>query len=118
MLLDVRKIINAPGERIDFQFDMDLSDVDFPGPSVPEQGGNNVFYRVHLRVGQQIAGVWLLETEIKGDHLPVPAGEVHLPGGYAREEPHRVRKLHQSGGLPGPGAVRLFQRRHPGCLAS
>ena len=31
MLLDVRKIINAPGERIDFQFDMDLSDVDFGG---------------------------------------------------------------------------------------
>ena len=31
MLLDVRKIINAPGERIAFQFDMDLSDVDFGG---------------------------------------------------------------------------------------
>ena len=31
MLLDVKKIINAPGERIDFQFDMDLSDVDFGG---------------------------------------------------------------------------------------
>lgn len=31
MLLDVKKIINAPGERIDFQFEMDLSDVDFGG---------------------------------------------------------------------------------------
>lgn len=31
MLLDVRKIINAPGERIAFRFDMDLSDVDFGG---------------------------------------------------------------------------------------
>ncbi len=31
MLLDVKKIINAPGERIDFQFDMDLSDVEFGG---------------------------------------------------------------------------------------
>ena len=31
MLLDVRKIINAPGERIDFQFELDLSDVDFSG---------------------------------------------------------------------------------------
>ena len=31
MLLDVKKIINAPGEKIDFQFDMDLSDVDFGG---------------------------------------------------------------------------------------
>ena len=31
MLLNVKKIINAPGERIDFQFDMDLSDVDFGG---------------------------------------------------------------------------------------
>lgn len=31
MLLDVRKIINAPGERMDFQFALDLSDVDFGG---------------------------------------------------------------------------------------
>ena len=31
MLLDVRKIINAPGERIGFRFDLDLSDVDFGG---------------------------------------------------------------------------------------
>lgn len=31
MLLNVQKIINAPGERIDFQFDMDLSHVDFGG---------------------------------------------------------------------------------------
>lgn len=31
MLLDVKKIINVPGERIAFQFDMDLSDVDFGG---------------------------------------------------------------------------------------
>ena len=31
MLLNVQKIINAPGERIDFQFEMDLSDVDFSG---------------------------------------------------------------------------------------
>ena len=31
MLLDVRKIINAPGERIEFRFDLDLSDVDFGG---------------------------------------------------------------------------------------
>ena len=31
MLLNVQKIINAPGERIGFQFDLDLSDVDFGG---------------------------------------------------------------------------------------
>lgn len=31
MLLNVQKIINAPGERIEFQFDLDLSDVDFGG---------------------------------------------------------------------------------------
>ncbi len=31
MLLNVKKIINAPGEKIAFQFDMDLSDVDFGG---------------------------------------------------------------------------------------
>ena len=31
MLLNVQKIINAPGERIEFQFSLDLSDVDFGG---------------------------------------------------------------------------------------
>ena len=31
MLLNVQKIINAPGERIPFQFELDLSDVDFGG---------------------------------------------------------------------------------------
>ena len=31
MLLNVRKIINAPGERIPFQCELDLSDVDFGG---------------------------------------------------------------------------------------
>ena len=31
MVLNVQKIINAPGERIDFQFELDLSDVDFGG---------------------------------------------------------------------------------------
>lgn len=31
MLLNVQKIINAPGERMEFQFDLDLSDVDFGG---------------------------------------------------------------------------------------
>ena len=31
MLLNVQKIINAPGERIDFRFELDLSDVDFSG---------------------------------------------------------------------------------------
>lgn len=31
MLLDVRKLINAPGERMPFQFELDLSDVDFGG---------------------------------------------------------------------------------------
>ncbi len=31
MLLNVQRIINAPGERMDFQFALDLSDVDFGG---------------------------------------------------------------------------------------
>ena len=31
MLLNVQKLINAPGERMDFQFQLDLSDVDFGG---------------------------------------------------------------------------------------
>lgn len=31
MLLNVSKLINAPGERMEFQFSMDLSDVDFGG---------------------------------------------------------------------------------------
>ncbi len=31
MILNVQKIIHAPGERIDFQFNLDLSQVDFGG---------------------------------------------------------------------------------------
>ncbi len=31
MLLNVQRIINAPGERMEFQFELDLSDVDFGG---------------------------------------------------------------------------------------
>ena len=31
MVLNVQKLINAPGERMTFQFDLDLSDVDFGG---------------------------------------------------------------------------------------
>lgn len=31
MLLNVKNIINAPGERMEFRFDLDLSDVDFGG---------------------------------------------------------------------------------------
>ena len=31
MLLNVQKIINAPGERLDFSFELDLTDVDFGG---------------------------------------------------------------------------------------
>ena len=31
MLLDVRKIINTPGDGIDFNEELDLSDVDFGG---------------------------------------------------------------------------------------
>ena len=31
MLLNVKKIINAPGERLDFSFEMDLSDVELGG---------------------------------------------------------------------------------------
>ena len=42
MLVNVQKIINAPGERIDFQFELDLSDVDFSGlyPVQPVQSSN------------------------------------------------------------------------------
>ena len=31
MVINVQKLINAPGERMAFQFDLDLSDVDFGG---------------------------------------------------------------------------------------
>ncbi len=31
MILDLRPIINAPGERLEFEFDLDLADVDFGG---------------------------------------------------------------------------------------
>ena len=51
MRLNVQKIINAPGERIDFQFDLDLSDVEFGGlypiqePVVAEFRGKYRFER-------------------------------------------------------------------------
>lgn len=54
MLLNVRKIINAPGERIDFQFSLDLSDVDFGG-LYPAQ--NQVVVTGEVR---NIAGMLLL----------------------------------------------------------
>ncbi len=31
MLLNVKKVVNTPGERMDFSFEMDLSDVEFGG---------------------------------------------------------------------------------------
>ena len=57
MLLDVKKIINAPGERIDFQFDMDLSDVDFGG-RYPAQ--NPVVVTGDVR---NVAGMLLLQFD-------------------------------------------------------
>ena len=43
MILDVKRIINTPGGRIDLRFEQDLSDVDFGGvcparqrPGTPE----------------------------------------------------------------------------------
>ena len=58
MLLDVRRIINTPGGRIDFRFEQDFSDVDFGGvcPAV----------RPVLVVGQvrNIAGMLCLQMEL------------------------------------------------------
>ncbi len=31
MLLDVRPLLRTPGKRLDFQFEMDLADVEFAG---------------------------------------------------------------------------------------
>jgi uncharacterized protein len=57
MLLNVKKIINAPGERIDFQFDMDLSDVDF--------GGRYPVQKAVVVTGdvRNVAGMLLLQFE-------------------------------------------------------
>ncbi len=57
MLLNVQKIINAPGERIEFQFEMDLSDVDFGG-RYPVQ--NLVVVTGDVR---NVAGMLLLQFE-------------------------------------------------------
>lgn len=57
MLLNVQKIINAPGERIDFRFELDLSDVDFSG-RYPVQ--NPVVVTGDVR---NVAGVLLLQFE-------------------------------------------------------
>ncbi|MBQ2830724.1 MAG: DUF177 domain-containing protein [Oscillospiraceae bacterium] len=58
MRLNVKRIINTPGERLDFRFEMDLSDVDFGGvcPAV----------RPVSVVGQvrNAAGVLLLDMEV------------------------------------------------------
>lgn len=57
MLLDVRKIINAPGERIEFRFDLDLSDVDF--------GGRHPIQNLVVVTGdvRNVAGMLLLTFE-------------------------------------------------------
>lgn len=57
MLLNVQKIINAPGERVDFQFELDLSDVDFGG-RYPVQ--NPVVVTGDVR---NVAGMLLLQFE-------------------------------------------------------
>lgn len=57
MLLNVQKIINAPGERIDFQFELDMSDVDFGG-RYPVQ--NPVVVTGDVR---NVAGMLLLQFE-------------------------------------------------------
>ena len=58
MLLDVRRIINTPGGRIDFRFERDFSDVDF--------GGVCPAIRPVLVVGQvrNIAGMLRLELTL------------------------------------------------------
>ena len=57
MFLNVKEIINAPGERIAFQFDLDLSHVDFGG-LYPVQ--NPVVVTGDVR---NIAGMLLLQFE-------------------------------------------------------
>ena len=57
MLLNVQKIINAPGERMDFRFALDLSDVDFGG-RYPVQ--NPVVVTGHV---QNTAGMLTMEFE-------------------------------------------------------
>ena len=57
MVLNVQKIINAPGERIEFRFETDLSDVDFGG-RYPVQ--NPVVVTGDVR---NVAGMLLLQFE-------------------------------------------------------
>lgn len=57
MILNLQKIINAPGERMDFQFALDLSDVDFGG-LYPVQ--NPVVVTGHV---QNTAGMLNMEFE-------------------------------------------------------
>ena len=57
MRLNVRNIINAPGERMDFSFEMDLSDVEF--------GGRYPIQKPVVVTGdvRNIAGMLLLQFE-------------------------------------------------------
>ena len=57
MILNLQKLINAPGERVEFQFEMDLSHVDFGG-QCPAQDPVVVTGQV-----RNIAGMLQLEME-------------------------------------------------------
>ena len=44
--------------------------------AVAQGGGDDVLHRVHLGVGQQVAGVGPLEAQVKGGDAAVPAAEI------------------------------------------
>ena len=59
MRLSVKKLINAPGERVDFRFDADLSHVDFGG-ACPARQPVSVVGQV-----ENIAGMLLLTMQVQ-----------------------------------------------------
>ena len=72
MVLNVQKLINAPGERMTFQFDLDLSDVDFGGRR-PAQNPVVVTGEVRNVAGDAPSGLYRQHSPPV--HLrPVPEG--------------------------------------------
>ena len=44
--------------------------------TVAQKSGDDVLHRVHLGIGQQVAGVGLFEAQVEGGDVSVPAGQV------------------------------------------
>ena len=85
MRLNVQNIINAPGERIEFQFDLDLSDVEFGGQcqqlSVNSTSGDLTFTGKADEVVQNSTSGELDFTGTAGSiEVNSTSGSVHIQG--------------------------------------